>query len=315
MKVCVASPYPLSELKGNSVTTKRIVEILQEGRIDARGSHLYDGLPADVLISLHAVKGAPAVEEFCEKRPEGRVVVLIAGTDLYDTLPKGSEAGYRALEKADRIVVVQETAVQRLPEIFQEKAVVVPNSLDPISVEANPGESPFIISVVGHPRPVKRPFLTIESVSKHPEWEDLEVWLIGKALDDESRRKAEEWGEKDARFRWFGGLPREEALKLLAKSNLTVNSSVSEMGANAILEAMTIGVPVLASRVEGNEGLLGEDYPGYFDEDELENVLQAVVDKRVDLKEWVRLATERLPLFSRERESACWLELLEDLNY
>lgn len=315
MKVCVASPYPLSELKGNSVTTKRIVDILREGGIDARGSHLYDGLPADVLISLHAVKGAPAVDEFCEKRPDGRVVVLIAGTDIYDTLPKGSEAGHRALKKADRIVVVQEAAIQRLPKEFREKAVVIPNSLDPIAVEASPDSGTFVISVVGHPRPVKRPFLTIEAVSKHPEWEDVEVWQIGEALDEESRRQAEEWVTKDPRFRWVGGLPRKEALELLAKSSLTVNSSVSEMGANAILEAMTIGVPVLASRVEGNEGLLGEDYPGYFDEGELENVLQVIVDKRVDLKDWVRLAALRLPLFSREREALCWLELLGKLNY
>jgi glycosyltransferase involved in cell wall biosynthesis len=37
-----------------------------------------------------------------------------------------------------------------------------------------------------------------------------------------------------------------------------------EGGANVVSEAIRIGVPVLASRIPGNVGLLGAGYPGYF---------------------------------------------------
>jgi glycosyltransferase involved in cell wall biosynthesis len=37
-----------------------------------------------------------------------------------------------------------------------------------------------------------------------------------------------------------------------------------EGGANVVCEALRIGVPVLASRISGNVGLLGSEYPGYF---------------------------------------------------
>ena len=37
-----------------------------------------------------------------------------------------------------------------------------------------------------------------------------------------------------------------------------------EGGANVVCEALRIGVPVLASRISGNVGLLGPSYPGYF---------------------------------------------------
>ena len=37
-----------------------------------------------------------------------------------------------------------------------------------------------------------------------------------------------------------------------------------EGGANVIVEAITSGVPVIASFVSGNIGMLGDDYPGYF---------------------------------------------------
>ena len=43
-----------------------------------------------------------------------------------------------------------------------------------------------------------------------------------------------------------------------------VISSRMEGGANVVSEAIRIGVPVLASRIPGNVGLLGADYPGYF---------------------------------------------------
>jgi glycosyltransferase involved in cell wall biosynthesis len=43
-----------------------------------------------------------------------------------------------------------------------------------------------------------------------------------------------------------------------------VISSRMEGGANVVCEALRIGVPVLASRISGNIGLLGRDYKGYF---------------------------------------------------
>lgn len=314
MKVCVASPYPLSDLKGNSVTTARIVTVLNEAGIEARGSHGYDGEPTDILITLHAIKGAPALFDFKKRKPKGKVVILLTGTDIYQGLPKGSKMGEDALREADRIVVRQEAAILRLPEQVRAKTVVIRSSLDPIAVKPSPSQSRFIISVVGHLRPVKRPFLTIETLAQHPEWSDVEVWQIGQALDEEMRKTAEFWAEEDGRYRWFGGVPRMESLALCCKSSLTINSSILEGGANAVLEAMTMGVPVLASKIEGNVGLLGNDYPGYFEEGRMAKALQAIMDQRVDLDEWNRLLADRLRLFSRERESKSWLELLTELK-
>jgi glycosyltransferase involved in cell wall biosynthesis len=315
MKVCVATPYPLAELKGNSVTTDRVVGILREAGIEARASHGFDGEAADVLISLHAVKGAQAVVDFQKAMPEGKSVVLITGTDIYEQLPEGSAIGMACLESVDRIVVVSEMSIPSLPENFRDKAFVVPCSLDEIAHRAEPQTGPFVISVVGHLRPVKQSFATIEAVARHPEWENVEVWQLGEALDSDCERIARDWTKKDKRYRWFGGLPREESLKRCAWSQLTINSSLLEGGANAVLEAMTMHVPVLASDIEGNRLLLGDDYPGYFENGTMDLILGRIVTGEIDLLDWSRLAAMRLPLFSRERECACWLELLEKVYY
>jgi glycosyltransferase involved in cell wall biosynthesis len=37
-----------------------------------------------------------------------------------------------------------------------------------------------------------------------------------------------------------------------------------EGGANVVIEAVRSGVPVLASRIDGNVGLLGAGYDGFF---------------------------------------------------
>jgi glycosyltransferase involved in cell wall biosynthesis len=69
---------------------------------------------------------------------------------------------------------------------------------------------------------------------------------------------------REPRYRWLGSLPHAQALRWLASSHAMVISSRMEGGANVVCEALRIGVPVLASRIPGNIGLLGADYAGYF---------------------------------------------------
>ncbi len=70
--------------------------------------------------------------------------------------------------------------------------------------------------------------------------------------------------QSNPRFRWLGELEKAEALQLMVRSQVLVMSSVMEGGANVISEACRAGLPVIASDIPGNIGLLGEDYAGYY---------------------------------------------------
>jgi glycosyltransferase involved in cell wall biosynthesis len=66
-------------------------------------------------------------------------------------------------------------------------------------------------------------------------------------------------------YRWLGGRPHEETRRRIQRAHLLIHTSRMEGGAHVIIEAAVSGTPVLASRIDGNIGMLGEEYAGYFD--------------------------------------------------
>jgi glycosyltransferase involved in cell wall biosynthesis len=53
-----------------------------------------------------------------------------------------------------------------------------------------------------------------------------------------------------------------------------------EGGAHVVMEAVMSGTPVLASRIDGNVGMLGADYAGYFDCGDASQLVNALIDCR-----------------------------------
>ena len=65
-------------------------------------------------------------------------------------------------------------------------------------------------------------------------------------------------------YRWLGGLPHETVRRRIQRAHLLIHASRMEGGAHVIMESVASGTPVLASAVDGNIGMLGVDYAGYF---------------------------------------------------
>lgn len=121
---------------------------------------------------------------------------------------------------------------------------------------------------------------------------------------------------RNRRYRWLGELPHRRALALLGRSHLLVLSSRLEGGANVIGEAAVLGVPIVATAVDGTVGLLGRGYPALFppgDRAALRNLLaRAECDPAFYAR--LRRATKRAaPRFARARERRAWRELLKEL--
>jgi len=144
----------------------------------------------------------------------------------------------------------------------RRKARVVVQSADAGKLWNSP-PSQFRVVVIGHLRAEKDPFRTAMAL-RHLPSEEIQVVHVGGALDAALGREAEAWMAHEPRYRWLGSQPHGRALGWLARSHVLVVSSVMEGGANVIAEAARIGTPVIASRVSGNVGMLGRDYPGFY---------------------------------------------------
>jgi glycosyltransferase involved in cell wall biosynthesis len=84
-----------------------------------------------------------------------------------------------------------------------------------------------------------------------------------------------------------------------------------------VSEATVAGVPILASRIDGNVGLLGRDYPGYFkvgDTRALARLLQRIDIELAFSRELREALRRRAPLFRPSREISAWRRLLAGLE-
>jgi glycosyltransferase involved in cell wall biosynthesis len=90
-----------------------------------------------------------------------------------------------------------------------------------------------------------------------------------------------------------------------------------EGGANVVCEAAAAGVPVIASRVSGNIGMLGRGYPGCFcvgDERELSRLIRRTALDPAFYARLKRLTAARRPLFLPSAERAGLRALLAGLR-
>lgn len=246
MKIALITPARPGTRTGNRHTALRWAAFLRAAGHRVSIGTEWNGEPADVMLALHARRSHASIKEF-----PGPVVLALTGTDIYLDIHRSQEAR-RSIDLARELIVLQPKAAGEVPG--RKVHVVVQSSAT--RLRHKPVRK-FRVCVIGHLRAVKDPLLTLRAL-RHTDRE-IEVIQLGELLEQELEPKT-----RDPRYRWLGSVPHGRALKWLASSHAMVISSRMEGGANVVCEALRIGVPVLASRIPGNVGLLGERYAGYF---------------------------------------------------
>ena len=266
MRIALVTPAQAGARSGNRHTALRWAAFLRAAGHRVTVSTEWNGTPADAMLALHARRSHASIKAF-----PGPVILALTGTDVYHDIHHSSEAR-ESLAIADRLIVLQPKATE---EFSTHKKVHVVVQSSATRMRHEPIRSNFRICVIGHLRAVKDPLLTLRALQYVPQ--EIEVVQLGELLDPELEPKT-----SDARYRWLGSVPHGRALRWLASSHAMVISSRMEGGANVVCEALRIGVPVLASRISGNVGLLGERYAGYFrvgDERDLARLIERAMEK------------------------------------
>jgi putative glycosyltransferase (TIGR04348 family) len=216
----------------------------------------------ELLLALHARRSHASVRAFRERHPGRPIVLALTGTDIYRDVRTSAEAR-QSLRLAHRLIVLQPKALEELPRRLRAKTHVVYQS-SATRLRQAPVKRRFRLCVIGHLREEKDPLRALAALALLPADSGIELLQLGDSLDDALARAARLGMRRDRRYRWLGGVAHARALRLLASSHAMVIASRMEGGANVVSEAIRIGVPVLASRISGNVGLLRAGYRGYF---------------------------------------------------
>lgn len=266
------------------------------------------------MIALHARRSRRAIGSWKTTRPDRALVVVLTGTDLYRDVPAGNAEACRSLEDADRLVVLQPDALRHLPAALREKADVVYQSAPALAAFPRKAANRLHCLLVAHLRDEKDPRTVFTAWRNLPRDAPATLSIIGAALDPALGEAARALAAADPRVRVLGPRPHAWTRQAIKRAHLLIVPSRMEGGANVVVEAVTAGTPVVASRISGNIGMLGDEYPGYFDVGDAAG-LAAVVERACHDRAFVaalRAACDaRAPRFTPGAERAALMAAVE----
>lgn len=317
MKISLVTPAGKQSRAGNRTTAVRWARILRDLGHRVEISETDTEPTADMMVAVHAWRSAGSIRAFSDTHPDRPLVVLLAGTDIYKFQHSHPEDTIASMERATRLVCLHDLVHRAIPARLGAKLQVIYQSSEALASPRMPSPRWFEICVAGHLRDEKDSLRTAYAARLAPANSRLRVVHLGKAHDAAWQRDAEAEMRNNPRFVWRGEVPGAQVRRQFARSHAMVISSVMEGGANIVSEAIVCGLPVIASDIDGNIGLLGEDYEGYYpvgDETALAKLLLRAETEPALLKRLTRQIRAKRSLFTPAREKAAWRTLLKDIG-
>jgi putative glycosyltransferase (TIGR04348 family) len=307
-KIVIVTPALADANNGNWQTARRWRQMLAPAYRVQLAADWQAGQPggdADLMVALHARRSAPAVAAWRVAQPQRPLLLVLTGTDLYRDI-QGDPTAQRSLALADLLVVLNALGARSLPGPLQAKCRVVLQSC-PARQPLSKPQRHLRVLMVGHLRDEKDPDTYLRAARRLAGRPDILLDHIGRPLDPALGAAATALAAAQPSYRWLGGLPHAATRRRIQQAHLLVHPSRMEGGAHVVIEALRSGTPVLASRIDGNLGLLGDDWPGLFDPGDdaaLAALLEQARDDPAMLPALRRQAALRAPLFAPDAEAA-----------
>jgi glycosyltransferase involved in cell wall biosynthesis len=287
MKLALITPYYFPSVRGNSITVQRIESGLRDQGVEVRVfsldrqdcgailAALHRARP-DVVHGFHATASGPLVAEAARTLGVPSAITL-TGTDVNQDLfdPARRPLVQEVLGAARTVVVFHETIGEKVrrevPAVSGKirvigQAVLCDGSRYNLrgALGLNPGDFVFFqpagVRRVKNIPTVLPPLTALQR--RHP---DVRYVLAGPAIEAEEAARVTGMLRGLPWATYLGAVDHEQICAGLSAVQALINSSLSEGGmSNAVLEAMSKGVPVLASDIEGNRSVITDGEDGFL---------------------------------------------------
>ncbi len=316
MNISLVTPAGKRSRAGNRATAVRWARILRGLGHKVAIAEADTRCDADMMVAVHAWRSAASIARFADSRPDRPIVVCLAGTDVYRFQHSHRAETLASMERAHRLVCLHGLVHRALPQRFHDRLRLIHQSARPLAGARRPSARTFDVCVIGHLRDEKDSLRSAYAARQVPANSRLRIVQLGAAHDRSWAERATGEMARNPRFVWRGEVSGGAVRRQFQRSHAMVISSVMEGGANVVSEAVVAGVPVLASDIDGNTGLLGEDYAGTYpvaDTGALAALLWKSETEPGFLATLEAQCRRRAPLFRPDREEAAWRALLAEL--
>jgi putative glycosyltransferase (TIGR04348 family) len=333
-RIVIASPALADANNGNWQTAQRWRRLLSSNYAVRIVRQWPDGPQAqidDAMLALHARRSAESIDAWGWARSSGHksspnstqgLAVVLTGTDLYQDIQTDACA-QRSLQWAQVLVTLQDRGPAALPAAARARAVVVLQSTPAWQTLDKPSARLRVV-MVGHLRDEKSPQTLFAAARLIAPEESIVIDHIGAPLDAALGEQARATAQGCSHYRWLDALPHAQVRRRIQRAHVLVHASRIEGGAHVVMEAVRSGTVVLASRIDGNVGMLGDDYAGYFawnNAEQLVGLLRQCRDALCNPTEpnnlYAQLQAQcahRAPLFSAQAEQTSLLQLVHVLT-
>ncbi len=339
MILAILTPHYFPSVRGNSITVQRIESGLRDQGLTVQVFSL-DRQPADAVVAdlhrlhpdlvhgFHATATGPLIVQAAHDLRIPTVVTL-TGTDVnHDLFDPARRPRVLDVLEAARAIVVFHEAIQRkllreVPEAGPRihvigQTVQCPEKIYDLRGKLGLGARDVVFFQPAGIRRVKNipcaiPPLTVLQ-RRYPQ---VRYVLAGPVIEaDEGERVKALLQDQPWAF-YLGTVSHEEICSMLPTVEVVINSSLSEGGmSNAVLEAMSKAIPVLASDIEGNRSIILDGKDGFLFRSEAEFLDKAerlVIDPALRYGLGRRAQQKIAEHFSLEGEIGGYLRLYESL--
>lgn len=282
-------PFERNPLKpGNVKAYKMLREIIEKEHFNL----IYCHTPVGAMLARLAGISA--------RKKGAKVIYMAHGFHFYNGAPLLNWMIYYPAEKflsrfTDGLITINQEDYRRAQKFHAGKTILIPGvgiDLDKfqkkeptrqeIRNKLGIPDGKIILMSVGELTKRKNHMVVIDALARLKEYDILYVICGDGPLKARLRAKAEELGVRD-RVKLLGF--RKDIAELHKAADIFVFPSLQEGLPVAVMEAMASGLPIVASRIRGNEDLLQNNRGGYLVKAQDSEQLAEVISKMIKAPE------------------------------